>query len=290
MNTCSSFPRQTGQIRHSRVSLLENVEIADRTFRLTFRAPELVPLFSPGQFVMLRLVGTDDPLLGRPLAIYRMDAAKGTVDVVYLVVGKMTDRLSRLTPGTSLDVWGPLGRGFQLPDSEQLIMVAGGIGLTPFLSLAEQEFAKQELTKQEKEPRDITLLYGASTRNRICCTDDFRKIGVDVRVATDDGSEGYHGFVTDLIPTVMKKPSKAVIVCCGPHAMLQATFETAKRLGNIPCFVSLESPMACGLGICFSCVVETTDDNGTRDYSRTCVDGPVFDAYRLCWDEKTDGF
>lgn len=277
MKTCNSFPPKHEKIWHGETVVLENVPVADQTFQLRFHSPELVPLFCPGQFVMLRLVGTNDPLLGRPLAIYRTDSTTGNIDVVYLVVGKMTDRLSRLAPGTPLSVWGPLGKGFQLPESKHLIIVAGGIGQTPFLSLVEQEKNRYE---------KISLLFGARTKSRICCMDDFRKLGIDVHLATDDGSEGHHGLVTDLIPTVLEKSqlSQAVIACCGPHPMLKATFETAKRLGNLPCYTSLESPMACGLGICFSCVVDTIGEDGTHDYLRTCVDGPVFDAYKLSWD------
>ncbi|MDR1957952.1 MAG: dihydroorotate dehydrogenase electron transfer subunit [Planctomycetaceae bacterium] len=254
------------------MEILENVAVAERTYRLRFRVPGFSDIFTPGQFVMLRLTDTADPLLGRPLAVYRSDRKTDDVEAVYLVVGKMTAKLAQLPQKTPLTVWGPLGNGFQIPETENLIMVAGGIGQTPFLTLAEEA---------RKYCKKVTLLFGAKSQSRICCMEDFLALGVEVQIATEDGSAGHHGFVTDLMTPWER--GKTVIVSCGPRPMLQAVYRKAVELGNLPCFVSLESPMACGLGICYSCVVEYKKDNGTNDYVRTCVDGPVFDAYRLVW-------
>ncbi len=276
---------------HGETTVRLNERVAENTFRLRFDAPELLPHLRPGQFLMLRLANTDDPLLGRPLAVYRSDANTGTVEVVYLVVGKMTERLSRLPAGTPLRVWGPLGNGFDLPEADHLVMVAGGIGQTPFYMLAEEslglrEFAARCDEDKNRRVKKASLLFGAKSQNRISCLDEFRELGVEVEIATEDGSAGTRGFVTDLIVPAIARAGlpRVVIACCGPHPMLRAAFQTAQTLGNLPCFVSLESPMACGLGICFSCVVPYRDEHGLPDYVRTCVDGPVFDAYRLIWD------
>ena len=277
-HNCSDLT-QHPDIRHEQVTILENIAVGDATFRLRFSALKLAKSCRPGQFVMLRLTESDDPLLGRPLAVYRVDHESGDVEVVYAVVGKMTKKLSQLTPGTKLMVWGPLGNGFAIPDAKHLVMVAGGIGQTPFFSLAKQAKLQYET---------VSLLFGAQTREKLCCLDDFRNLGIDVQVTTEDGSEGIKGLVTTLLNSLLEKkefqPSDTVIVSCGPKKMLEAVFKQSRAHGNYPCYVSLESPMACGLGICFSCVVKHKKDDGTYDYLRTCVDGPVFDASRLEWD------
>ncbi|MDR1382510.1 MAG: dihydroorotate dehydrogenase electron transfer subunit [Planctomycetaceae bacterium] len=281
---CSTLEKKI--IWHGTTEILANFPVAERTYRLRFRAPELVSALQPGQFVMLRLANTNDPLLGRPLAVYRADAAEETIDIVYLVVGKTTERLSALLPsGTPLQVWGPLGAGFQLPPADHLIMIAGGIGQTPFYTLAEESLGLRVFSHKNAAVKKISLLFGAKNKNRLACLDDFRQLGVDVRIATEDGSEGECGVATDLIASTIREANlpKSVLACCGPRPMLRAAFDVAQSLGNLPCYVSLESPMACGLGICFSCVVKYRDENGAIDDVRTCTEGPVFDAYRLVW-------
>ena len=256
--------------------ITENICVAKNTWHLRFSAPGIASLVKPGQFVMLRLPNRSDPLLGRPLAVYRT-TPEGLLDVVYLVVGKMTARLTQLKAGDSLEAWGPLGNGFQATGYDRIVMVAGGIGQTPFLMLARQ-FVKQH------GPESATLLFGVRTKDRICCVDDFREVGAKVVLATDDGSEGYHGPVTELIPTTISdtNTNNTKVLCCGPLPMLRSAFTECQKLG-LPCDVSLESPMACGLGICFSCVVEYRQDGMNDEYVRTCFEGPVFDAYRLKW-------
>jgi len=245
-----------------------NTYVAQNTWRLRLSAERIAPLVRPGQFVMLRLPNLRDPLLGRPLAVYRT-TPDGFLDVVYLLVGKMTSRLARMKAGEPLEIWGPLGNGFDATGYDRIVMLAGGIGQTPFLMLAKQ-FGER-----------ATLLLGARTKDRICCVDDFRKVGTKVVIATDDGSEGYHGLVTELIPTAVSEANRTKVLCCGPQPMLRSAFAECQKLG-LPCDVSLESPMACGLGICYSCVVQyRQDDSESYEYVRTCYDGPVFDAYRL---------
>ncbi|MDR1492329.1 MAG: dihydroorotate dehydrogenase electron transfer subunit [Planctomycetaceae bacterium] len=280
---CNFFEKKS--VWHGETEILANFPTAEKTYRLRFRAPELVSLMQPGQFVMLRLSDTNDPLLGRPLAAYQADADAGTIDVVYLAVGKMTERLSRLSAGTPLQVWGPLGNGFRLPHADHLIMIAGGIGQTPFYTLAEESLGLRTFSRKNVAARKVSLLLGAKNKNRLACLDDFRQLGVNVQIATDDGSEGVRGVATGLIASTIRESNlpEVVLACCGPRPMLLAAFDVAKSLGNIPCYVSLESPMACGLGVCFSCVVKYRDENGVADDVRTCTEGPVFDAYRLAW-------
>jgi len=272
------------------VEVLENIQVAQDTFRVRFACPEIARQVVPGQFVMLRLAGLNDPLLGRPLAVFNVsdgpDGQPLCVDVVYLVVGKMTRRLPALQPGMTLEVWGPLGNGFPPTDAAHLIMVAGGIGQTPFLTLAQECLRLRtfgEPARQVEQVEKVTLCYGGRSGDHLAGVEDFRRLGVDVRLSTDDGSMGHHGLVTDLIRPVLEQsaaeaPSgKWQIVCCGPERMMAATARIAQEL-DLPCHVSLETPMACGIGICFSCVAKIRDASGEWDYRRTCVEGPVFDA------------
>ncbi len=261
---------------HGTGVVVENTRIAERTFRIAVSVSESVPSVAAGQFAMLRLPNRSDPLLGRPLAVYRLTRSATSlstlIEFVYLVVGRMTSRLSEVQPGAPLEIWGPLGNGFKENDAEHPILVAGGIGQTPFLMFAQNH-------------PNSTLLYGARTASRIACMEDFERLGIAVRLATDDGSCGHHGAVTELISTVYEPGRSTKIIACGPQPMLKAVFRVAESL-KLPCDVSLESPMSCGLGICFGCVVDyrSEENPGEWDYRRTCVDGPVFDAYRLKWD------
>jgi dihydroorotate dehydrogenase electron transfer subunit len=267
------------------VTVVENVRLARDTYRVRFSCAEIARRIVPGQFLMLRLAGCNDPLLGRPLALYDVAAdAEGRphfVDVVYLVVGKMTRLLAEFQAGSELEVWGPLGNGFPPTAAEHLVMVAGGIGQTPFLALAREHLglhAYGDPPRNVPRAQRVTLCYGARSREYLAGVDDFRRIGVDVQLSTDDGSEGHKGFVTHLIvPIVERSPWPCRVVCCGPEAMMEATAKIAAQLG-VPCEVSLESPMACGIGICFSCVKKIRDAGGGWDYRRTCVEGPVFNG------------
>jgi dihydroorotate dehydrogenase electron transfer subunit len=272
-----------------RVSIVENVQLARDTYRVRFECPELARRIVPGQFVMLKIAGANDPLLGRPLALYdTVLAADGTpwgIDVVYLVLGKMTSRLARMVPGQELEVWGPLGNGFCPQATEHLIMVAGGIGQTPFPALAREHLGKRRYGDPPRQvqpvPR-VTLCYGARTTAYLAGVDDFANLGVQVRVSTDDGSAGHRGLVTELLANELAEKSAARVVCCGPEPMMAAVARIAAERG-VPCQVSLETPMACGIGICFSCVAKVRDEDGSWDYRRTCVEGPIFDATRIEW-------
>lgn len=274
---------------HHRVSVLENVPIARDTYRARFACSELARRILPGQFLMLRLANQNDPLLGRALALYDTvldDRGHAVgVDVVYLVVGKMTRRLARLQAGAQLEVWGPLGNGFAPQPTDHLVMVAGGIGQTPFLALAREQLGQRTFGEPPRRvsPLDrVTLCYGARTAELLAGVGDFERLGVEVLVSTDDGTAGHHGLVTDVLERVLDASPAARVVCCGPEVMMEAVAAlTAAR--SVPCQVSLETPMACGLGICFSCVARLRDASGGWDYRRTCVEGPVFDAELIEW-------
>ena len=189
------------------------------------------------------------------------------VDVVYLVVGKMTGKLAELRPGDRLEVWGPLGNGFaDLSGLDDVALVAGGIGQTPFLAYVRDLLGGRGYGGRpaRRQVGRVRLYYGVRTADLAAGVDDFRAAGAEVHLASDDGSLGFHGFVTQLLAT---HPPPQRLVGCGPEPMLHALIRHA-RAWNVPCDVSLETPMACGLGICFSCVTKVkTPTAGTTSAS-----------------------
>ena len=280
--------------------VLENVKIARDTFRLRFECPEMAAQILPGQFLMMRLPDCNDPLIGRPLALYDtwLDAQgiPAAIDVVYLVKGKLTSRLEHLLSGQAVDVWGPLGNGFVPLETDHLIMVAGGIGQTPFVALGQESLGKKKFGEPVRDAMEIprvSLCYGARSAEFLAGVEDFQRIGIETHLCTDDGTRGHHGLVTERLEQLLTESASAVadgvpatekkrIVCCGPEPMMEAVSKMAHRY-QVTCQVSLETPMACGLGICFTCVAKISDDSGRWDYQRTCVEGPVFDSERIVW-------
>lgn len=267
-------------------AVLENVALAERTYRIRVESPQIAAAILPGQFLMLRLPGTSDPLLGRPFALYDtvLDRADKphALDVVYLVVGKMTGKLAAVRAGDKIDVWGPLGNGFpDLAGKERVALVAGGIGQTPFVAYVRELLGNRGYGAHAPRQKvtQVALYYGVRTKALAAGVADFRHAGAAVHLASDDGSVGHHGFVTQLLES-HERPDH--IVGCGPEPMLKALKALAERW-NVPCHLSLETPMACGVGICFSCVTPVRTAEGW-DYRRVCIDGPVFDAACLAWE------
>jgi dihydroorotate dehydrogenase electron transfer subunit len=266
--------------------VLENVRLARETFRIRLHTPEIAAAIVPGQFVMLRLPGRNDPLLARPFALYDTvldaDGVPTGIDVVYLIVGKMTALMATLNPGDRLELWGPLGHGFRnLGGRKDVALVAGGIGQTPFLAAIRQLLGSRGYGREtpSRQVERVRLYYGVRSADLAAGIDDFRSAGAEVHLSSDDGSLGSRGFVTDLLAS---HPQPEHIIGCGPEPMLRA-LASLTRNWNVPCDVSLETPMACGLGICFSCVTKVATSDGW-DYKRVCVDGPIFEADQLVWE------
>jgi dihydroorotate dehydrogenase electron transfer subunit len=272
-------------IIHAPVPVRENVLLARQTYRIRLHTPELARPIRPGQFLMLRLPGHSDPLLGRPFALYDtvLDASghPADVDVVYLVVGKLTGLLAAVRPGERVEVWGPLGNGFpDLDGRGHVVLVAGGIGQTPFLAHVRDLLGTRGYGGRppRRQARQVSLYYGVRTADLAAGVEDFRAAGAAVHLASDDGSLGHRGFVTQLLK---QHAPPDHLVGCGPEPMLRALADLAGRW-RVPCHLSLETPMACGVGICFSCVTRVRTADGW-DYRRVCTDGPVFDAACLAW-------
>lgn len=264
--------------------------IAKDTWQLTVPAPVSARRTLPGQFFMVRIAGTNDPLIGRALAMYDIQMAtqetQPYLSVVYTVKGKFTRMLSTLSVGDAVELWGPLGNAFSDRAVDHLILVAGGVGQTPMLSLANAALGKRSFGLQHQtQPfaKRVSLCYGARSKNYLAGLSEFEAACSDVHIATEDGSLGIQGRVTDLLPSLLDGNTLGTrIACCGPEPMMEAVASLAQDY-QIPCEVSLETPMACGIGICFTCVAKVYQSDGEWDYKRTCIEGPIFDAGKICW-------
>ena len=270
------------------VPLLKNAELAKDTRLLRVYAPEMATSVVPGQFFMVRDPSGNDPLIGRAFAVYDCGGPDdGWIDLVYLVKGKLTTRLANKPVGDVIAVWGPLGNGFSTSPVQQLVMVAGGIGQTPFWSLAREALGLKRFGRDASRStgyaEKVHFCYGARSKAYLTGVSDFNAIGVEVSIATDDGSFGPARLVTDALNEFLNctPPVSTRIVCCGPEPMMQAVSRIAAQRG-LACEVSLETPMACGVGICFTCVARVGTE-GDWDYKRTCVEGPIFDASQIVW-------
>ena len=170
-------------------------------------------------------------------------------------------------------------------ETDHLIMVAGGIGQTPFLALAKEYLGAANFGRTVSTASKVTLCYGARSQKYLAGVEDFQTLGVDVNVSTDDGSSGHHGLVTDVLNKLLltvDDNERVRVVCCGPEKMMVSVSELCSEK-KVSCQVSLETPMACGIGICFSCVTPVRQKDGNWDFKRTCVDGPVFESTDLAW-------
>lgn len=249
--------------------VLSNECVADETFALRFRAPELAAQLLPGQFLNIRVDNSVDPLLRRPYSISNIHGSD--CEILYAVVGKGTGLLARKVPGDTIGVLGPLGNTFGYEKSfGTAVIVAGGIGVAPF------PYLTKEL--QQREIPVLTFL-GARSASRTISSGL-----VNVQLATDDGTAGYHGTVIGLMEEHFASHTvdDPRIFACGPNPMLKATQDFAAKHG-IPCELSLESEMACGIGICQGCPIERTE--GERKYALVCTDGPCFDSRDIIFHE-----
>ena len=237
--------------------ILGQEKLAGDVRRMTVCCPEIARDARPGQFVQVRLLGRD-VLLRRPLGIADADGEKGTLAFVYRVLGKGTKALSHLPPGDEVNVLGPLGRGFSMGAGHPLL-VGGGMGLSPLLFFAKAMEGKG------------TVLMGGRNAGEMFWGELFSPYATETHITTDDGSLGRKGFAVDLLPELLERGGHDLVAVCGPEIMMRRAAELARAAG-IPCQVSLERRMACGLGACLSCSLDATD--GTR--KKVCKDGPVF--------------
>jgi dihydroorotate dehydrogenase electron transfer subunit len=262
-------------------AVLSNTRLSDDYSVLALEAPAIASDARPGQFVMVKPAAGHDPLLRRPFSIFeilRDTAGRPTgLSLLNKRVGRGTSLLYDLRPGDAVDCLGPLGRPFDLVDAPQPAwLVAGGVGLAPFVTLAEQLLARGV------RPH---LFYGARRDVDLHGTAIFERLGIEITLATEDGSRGERGFVTGPLARALANASAPPrVYACGPTPMMRAVAGLCAAHG-CRCDVSLEQKMGCGLGGCYSCVVRVRDAENRAHFVRSCVNGPVFDAGTLVWDE-----
>jgi len=273
--------------------VVSRTQVAVGHFQMGLLCPHIAHNATPGQFIQVHVNRSYDPLLCRPLAVYR---TRGDIfEILFKVVGKGTRLLAEKRIGDTLDIIGPLGTGFPMDNDFQLaVLVAGGMGIASLMVLAEtignppeSPFAKGGLSSCQ-----ITALIGASTRDKIIGEKELLALGAEVRVATEDGSAGHRGMVSELLEEILLKERATTVTrrifACGPTPMLKAVARIAAQ-HEIPAYVSLEERMACGVGACLGCACEVVSSGDTDTacraptYRMVCVDGPVFDAQEIAW-------
>jgi dihydroorotate dehydrogenase electron transfer subunit len=263
-------------------AVISNTRLSDDYSVLALAAPAIATNALPGQFVMLKTSRGMDPLLRRPFSIFEIlrhdDGSPRGVTILNKRIGKGTGLLYDVEAGARLECLGPLGRPFEPVDPPAVAwMVAGGVGLAPFVTLAEALIARGT---------EMTLFYGARRAADLHCADIFERLGVPTVFSTEDGSRGTRGFITAPLDEMLSATpaSKTLrLYVCGPTPMMRAVAGVAASYGR-PCDVSLEQVMGCGLGGCYSCVVPARDPGGAPHHTRSCIDGPVFDATRIVWE------
>jgi len=241
---------------------------------LTIKAVGVVSRAKPGQFLHIKCGKAAAPFLRRPLSIHRVDKEQGLLFLLFQVKGAGTLWLASQQPGDVLDILGPLGNGFKPPARDSaLLLVAGGIGIAPLFFLAEEAAAKGSLVK---------VVIGARNLDHLLLLDKLAEAGATVLAATEDGSFGFRGTAIDLLTKALQEEKADLICACGPRGMLAKTASIAEKR-QIPCFVSLEEYMACGVGACRGCAIKVLTSDGNMDYLNVCSHGPVFAAGEVAW-------
>jgi dihydroorotate dehydrogenase electron transfer subunit len=253
------------------VQIVSNERDTDAYFRLVLRAPGIAPLVQPGQFAHLRISPLRDALLRRPFSIFQVQG--DTFSILYKTVGKGTETLARMRPGEELSAIGPLGHGFTVPSpgAEFPLLVAGGYGMAAMYLLA------------QRSPQKGIVFVGGRRRIDILCEPEFRALGWDVRVTTEDASYGEQGMVTKPLQAELgRRASGRKLFACGPTPMLKAVGRLAAEF-DVPAELSMDEHMCCGVGVCLTCVIPVKVGDGW-EYQRTCTEGPVFDASQVAWE------
>lgn len=269
--------------------VISNVRLSEDYNVLSMAAPEIGEQTRPGQFVMVKSAPMIESILRRPFSVFEVQRDNGRVTGISILnkrAGRNTRALYAVEPGARVSVLGPLGKPFTPLDREETDgrprgrqgwMVAGGVGLAPFATLAESLAEARVQT---------TLFYGARGQRELFYLDFFKRLGVRLVLATEDGSQGVRGRVTLPLEqelAALHEPDTAMVYACGPEPMLEAVAKLAARYGQ-PSEVSVERVMGCGLGGCYSCVVPMRH-NGQSHYVRSCTGGPVFNGAEIVWEK-----
>jgi dihydroorotate dehydrogenase electron transfer subunit len=263
--------------------ILKNEEIQEDCFLMKVKiAPSFKNPF-PGQFVMIRIAGLNDPFLSRPISIYSFSRGKNfnSIELLYRVVGKGTQILAGLIEGSQVEINGPLGIGFDISAvRENVVFIAGGIGIAP-LSLLIDNLCRED----NYSPSAMNIYLGFKEVSAVVGLDKLKKLCRNITVCTDDGTLGEKGFVTQVFQSDMKHftQDNTSIYACGPKEMLKSLAKILNK-SKFDCQVSLEERMACGTGACVGCAVAIKDKKGIFCYKRVCADGPVFNLRNIIWE------
>ena len=252
--------------------VIEHVEIGAGYRYLVFEAPKMAADLEPGQFVHVRVPALETSALRRPFSVF--DAENGQVTVLYKTVGRGTAALNAVKAGETVRVMGPLGHGFPLKCDGEALLVGGGYGVAPLHFLAKRFVAAAGLPRPK-------LFVGGRTKSDLLALDRFEKLGIEIFTATNDGSAGVKGLVTDplddLLANFRNRGTKFELFACGPDPMLKAVAMRATGTGSKG-WISMDRHMVCGVGACYACIQKTVRGN-----SRCCIEGPVFAAEDLVW-------
>ena len=251
------------------VKVLSNRNIARSTFSLIFESNSELSQTKPGQFINIKIRGEEAPLFRRPFSI--ASVRDNSLEIIYVIIGKGTFYLSNLDTGDYMDIIGPLGNSFKFDtEKSNYLLVGGGVGVPPLLLLADV------MNKYEIRPNLLT-----GFKNSAACF--INKNNKSISVATDDGSRGFHGVVTDLLTEHLDKNKWDGIYACGPEPMLSVVSDIANK-GDVPCSLAVERVFGCGTGICLGCIIDSSlkcyTETGKK-YMLACKDGPVFDSTNI---------
>ena len=247
--------------RLEKYRIVRKETLAKECFRFVIRCPDIAKKAQAGQFAHVR---ADGFFLRRPISICEIDREAGTVTLVFEVRGEGTKALSELREGDTVDMLAPLGNGFSLLPEKKVILVGGGIGTPPMLECA-KFYGKAAV-----------VITGFRSASAVILQDDFKRTGAETLLCTDDGTAGEKGFVTEPLRRVLERGGIDMVCACGPNGMLKGVVSLAKEF-KVPCEVSLEERMGCGVGACLVCACKSVKD-GEESYARVCKDGPVFKA------------
>lgn len=251
-----------------KTTVVSKQALTKEIYKITLFAPPIAREAKPGQFVHLQCGTEQSYLLRRPFSIHQV-VGVDTIDILIRVVGQGTSWLAERRPKDTIDAIGPLGNGFEVDSRiDRALLIAGGIGVAPMVFLARQLF--------DAKVRSYTAL-GAKTSADLLDAMELKRLTRRVAVTTEDGSRGHHGLVTDILAQEIEEAKPQMVYACGPEAMLRNVAGICARF-EVPCQVSLEARMACGVGACLGCAVETIDG-----YVNVCSAGPVFDSETLGW-------
>ena len=245
--------------------------LTDENIRLTLQSDDIAAAAKPGQFVMIRTATGKDPMLRRPFSIHQ-SSRNGRIQILFKVTGRGTGLLAHCREGEKLSVFGPLGHGFDIKKDRPACLVGGGMGIAPMLFLAKC------ISQLKKNTATDLIVFGGREKKEVePLVADLEQMGIRVLTATDDGSFGYKGFVTDLLEK-HDLPKETVVYACGPEGMMKQ-IHLFCEVNNLECQVSVESVMACGMGACLGCNIPSKDGH----YVHVCYEGPVFQAEELLW-------